>query len=154
MRNLAGRTLVFFKLRKGIDRASISTTSRQHWLSTLATATVSSSSRDKLLASAIVSISAVPKPAFRSITGTVTIAKAGSTQTLVYRGSRSGGGDRCSLHRCCVRLCFASGLTLQTDYTGNARIKPTHDGVNPGACLKGDISINKECTTCPGDTRQ
>jgi hypothetical protein len=62
MRNLAGCTLVFFKLRKGIDRASISTTARSNWLSRLATATVPASNEDTFLTSAVVSIQQFRKP--------------------------------------------------------------------------------------------
>ena len=156
MFNLAGFILVCFSRKEGIDRASISTTARPHWLSTLATATEPTSTGYKLITSAIVSISAVPTTAFRSTTGEAKNAKAESTQTIVYRGSRSSrsGGDRCCFHRCNVRPWFATDINAQTYYTGNTLRKPTRVGVFLNDCHTGEAATNDQGHAYCCDNRQ
>jgi len=153
MLNLAGFIQVCFIGKEGIDRASISTTARPHSLSKLASATEPTSTRDKLLASAIVSFSAVPTPAFRSTTGAATNAKAETTQTIVNRGSRSGG-DRCFLYRYYIHPWFATDIDAQTDYTDNTPHKPTHVGVYLNARLTGDTATNDQGHTYRCNNRQ
>ena len=153
MLNQSGLIPVFFIRRESIDRASISTTARPHWLSTLATATVYTSTGDKLLASAIVSISAVPAPAFRCTAGAATNTKAESTQTIVYCGSRSGS-DRCCFHRFYVRPWFAAVIDSQSDYKDNTPRKPTHVGFYLSTFLTGDTTTNDKGYSCRRDNRQ
>src|SRR5947209_2506693 len=100
----------------------------------MASTKVPTSIGDKLLASA------VPAPAFRTTTGAATNAKAESTQTIVYRGSRSGG-DRCCPQRCYVRPWFATDVDAETNRRDNTPRKPIHAGVSLSAHLRRHLNL-------------